>query len=440
MSKSTSSSWVGAPPVTADGFAFAEGVFFAEASGQNRHPRASNHEIKTHFSSSGSERDYPAHWFEAQLIHYGLKPSKNKAVARTRLLDALNAGALKVPSSIAKLEGDLKKEWTKLSREAKRDSQSAGKSASSAAGVKRKTASTPEPASKKTKTTARSTPVKTAARSSPAKKRANDDKNVASTAVKQSPARSASFGKDAASQPPVRKQVTRCTRGGGSRSQGLSRDFIKKSSSPPAAEPRRKQTARRSDTSMARGRITAPNCARYGNQGDDGHNYVPEAPQTHSVTHRRDSNALRPLGLLNGSYDVDCPYVTSEWPRFGSDFGLSLTLAGRKLWGSFDLGVISGVLYFPERPWKSSTEPIPFLWRGGEDDGPIRYGDDNEGFIRFLGDGRVEGEFDYMSISFTADRVQGQGTKSDIDAATLKKEWDDYSEERYEEENRSRWF
>ena len=61
MSKLTaSSSWVGAPPVAAEGFAFANGEFFAEASGQNRHRRATPAELKTHFTS-GSDRDYPAH-------------------------------------------------------------------------------------------------------------------------------------------------------------------------------------------------------------------------------------------------------------------------------------------------------------------------------------------------------------------------------------------
>ncbi|RDA86061.1 hypothetical protein CP532_1291 [Ophiocordyceps camponoti-leonardi (nom. inval.)] len=426
MSKPSSSSWLGAPPVTADGFAYAEGIFLAEASGQNRHGRASHHEIKTHFSTSGSDRDHPAHWFEAQLLHYGLKPSKNKAVARTRLLDALNAGALKVPPSIAKLEGDLKKEWTRLNREAKKGTQSAGKSTPTAAGVKRKPASSAEPASKKSKTATLPTATK---------RTASEKKNVAS--VKQSPVKAATSTKDVAPKPPARtKQTARCSRGG--RSQGPGRDIIKLSPSPPPSVPRKKQTARRGKPFLnAQGRIAAQTYDKYGNQDSDGDDYMPDASPP--PKYDRGDIELAPLGLLNGSYDVDCPYVTSEWPHLGSDFDLTLTLAGRKLWGSFDLGVIQGVMYFPERPWKSSTEPISFLWRGQEDNGPISYGDGNGGFIRFLGDGRVEGEFDFMSIPFTADRFPGQGTRSDVDAATLKQEWDGYSQERYERESRSRW-
>lgn len=75
---------------------------------------------------------------------------------------------------------------------------------------------------------------------------------------------------------------------------------------------------------------------------------------------------------------------------------------------------------------------MPFLWRGEEDNGPIKYGDGNRGWMRFLGGGRIEGHSDYMSMGFTADCIPGQGTRSPVEAATLKREWNEYSEERYE--------
>ncbi|KAI1162617.1 hypothetical protein F5B18DRAFT_368794 [Nemania serpens] len=128
-----------APPVTKDGFSFA-GDLHAESSGGNRHRRAALAELKEHFKS-GSDKDHPAHWFEAQLIHYGLQPSKTKAVARMRLFDAVNSGKLAVPSHIKKLEGDLKKEWTKNERQAKNAEKTAGsasKVSSAASSKKRK--------------------------------------------------------------------------------------------------------------------------------------------------------------------------------------------------------------------------------------------------------------------------------------------------------------
>ncbi|KFH43320.1 hypothetical protein ACRE_059170 [Hapsidospora chrysogenum ATCC 11550] len=142
---SASGAWPGTPPVASDGFSFANGELFAEASGHNLHRRATPAELKEHFSK-GSDKDHPAHWFEAQLRHYGLPPSKTKAVARMRLLDAFNEGKLAaVPAEIHKLEARLKKDWLKNDREAKKMRKHAGVSTTAvnmktpaAAGTRRK--------------------------------------------------------------------------------------------------------------------------------------------------------------------------------------------------------------------------------------------------------------------------------------------------------------
>lgn len=125
-----------APPASKDGFSYS-GDMFVESSGHNRHRRATIAELKDHFKS-GSDKDHPAHWFEAQCIHYGLQPSKTKAVARMRLFDAVNTGKLSVPSHIKKLETELKKEWTKSEREAKKAIKDA--SSSTTKSTKRKAA------------------------------------------------------------------------------------------------------------------------------------------------------------------------------------------------------------------------------------------------------------------------------------------------------------
>ena len=123
MAQPAISSWLGAVPVVENGFAFANGEFFAEASGQNRHRRATLDELKAHVDS-GSDKNHTAHWFEAQLIHYGLPSSKVKSVARMRLYDAVKADTIAVPTHIVKLEAKLRKEWTRQDNKIKR----AGKS------------------------------------------------------------------------------------------------------------------------------------------------------------------------------------------------------------------------------------------------------------------------------------------------------------------------
>ena len=109
-----------AAPVEKDGFSYAAGDFYAEASGHNRHRRATIPELRALFKNSTDAKDNPAHWYEAQLLHYGLRPSKTKGTAKMRPFEATSAGNLVVPAHIARIETDLKKEWSKRDREAKR--------------------------------------------------------------------------------------------------------------------------------------------------------------------------------------------------------------------------------------------------------------------------------------------------------------------------------
>lgn len=130
------------PPVIKDGFAYANDSFYAEASNQNRHRRATVSELDTIFhpparrATGTVDKDPAGNWYEAQLLHYGLRQSKSKAVAKTRLLEALNKGGLAVPAHIQKIETELKKEWLKRDRAAKKQAQSHNASSTEAAAQK----------------------------------------------------------------------------------------------------------------------------------------------------------------------------------------------------------------------------------------------------------------------------------------------------------------
>lgn len=470
----TPTGWLGAQPVSKDGFAFGNGIFFADVSGHNRHPRASQAEVKAHFKS-GDARDHPAHWFEAQLIHYGLAPSKTKSVARMRLLDAANANKLNVPTHLAKLESELKKEWTKLDREAKKAAQTvtsieSATPAASASKGKRK--------AEEAVVADRSSIGKKAKKGSSAAQmsRATNSEDVSGSSsrptssarrggIHQGPSRS-SAATPAPPSMPARSSLP-------PRSARRSKPFLPPAgripnpgrlpaaSPPPPLEPSRpartKQTARRSKPFNPRGRIPSPSRGHYGEHAEDDHERFPEHlsdydyPQPYdSLDDGLGSDLDRPgysdpdvkleaLGLLNGDYFIDSPGVTDEWPHLGSDFNLVLTLSRSEIWGRFDLGIIEGVLHFRERPWTSSHEEIPFTWRGQEHEGPISYGNNNHGWIRFLGGGRIEGEFDFMGIRFSGERCPDQGTTSSARVQDLASEWDEYSEARYDRENRAQW-
>ncbi|KAG5761763.1 hypothetical protein H9Q72_010132 [Fusarium xylarioides] len=199
------------------------------------------------------------------------------------------------------------------------------------------------------------------------------------------------------------------------------------------------QTARRGGSFAARGRIPAP--SGY----DDAPPPYSEFPyQDYSSDENNGSDdvdevSLAPLGLLNGDYEVESRDVSKQWDFDRDEFQLTLTIAGNRLWGRFNLGVYEGVLLIEERPMRSSHDRVWFKWRGREDQGPVIYGDRNEGWMEFLGDGLIEGWLDHQSLSFQARRLPGQGTRSSIDARTLQDEWNGYSYRLYEEENRARW-
>ena len=114
-----------ASPVSRDGFHY-NGDLYVEVGNLNRHKRASIAEITSILrpdlkksASAQAPKDQVGHWYEAQLIHYGLPPSKDKARAKMRLLEALNGSKLAVPKAVTKLEADLKKEYTAADRKAK---------------------------------------------------------------------------------------------------------------------------------------------------------------------------------------------------------------------------------------------------------------------------------------------------------------------------------
>ncbi|KAI1288293.1 hypothetical protein F5Y03DRAFT_94131 [Xylaria venustula] len=463
-----------APAAARDGFWFA-GDLYAEASGHNRHRRAAVSELKEHFKS-GSDKDHPAHWFEAQLIHYGLQPSKTKSVARMRLFDAVNAGKLAVPSHIQKLEKDLKKEWTKNEREAKQAVKSGGGATSSATARKRKVdssnvdmnisvgginitvsangASTSASAAKKAKTSTTGRASSKVAKDSPKSKSKPTSKPTKKTPKTKASAASKTKPTTSTSTSPAKKQTAR--RGG--TSQGPSRGSTSRTEATTSGPYRTKQTARRGGAVTAGSRIPGP-----GHFNSDGGFDEPPPPyqeyddyddsdhSNHSHGYsdsdrHSDSDdgggppppsSLGPLGLLNGRYDIFSREANAQWGF--DDFDLVLTISGRQLWGSFDLGVVSGILHFDERPWESSDDRVRFTWRGSERDGPIIYGDNNGGWIRFLGDGFIEGELDYMRLDFKGERLSGQGTRSQVDAYSMQREWNEYTEEEYERLNRARW-
>lgn len=136
----------------------------------------------------------------------------------------------------------------------------------------------------------------------------------------------------------------------------------------------------------------------------------------------------RRLGPLNGEYDIasDEPtgnLVNSNGTRV--DPKICLALNWNEMFGSIKLGILEGTLWIPERPKKASEEKVPFKWYGKVSGQLI--GHENSGWIRFLGDGEIEGEISSLRrYSFVGQRISGENTVAVSSVYELRREWFGY--------------
>ncbi|KAL9083348.1 MAG: hypothetical protein Q9165_008548 [Trypethelium subeluteriae] len=449
------------PPVAKDGFAFANDAFFAEATGQHRHRRAALSELQQLFRPSSSatrtsaNKEPVGHWYEAQLLHYGLPPSKNKAVAKTRLLDAVNRGSLSVPEHIRKLEGELKKEWLKNERVARKAAKE------QKTGVVRSGAKVDEGEPDRGKGTA-------------IRKRKRDtDGNTDGGALNINV--SVSFGskglpagESASAQRP--KQTAR--RGGskaadtesGKAPEGrlrLQDDQEVRQERSTQVAPRvvhkithrtdRREVDKLHDEAVL---LVDPEPEEYPmedyfkDEDSDADNYEEyhdsyDDSEGDNDIDQSQTTQLGPLGLINGMYEIHSNDL-DEWPDMydADDFSLILCLERNTIWGAYDFGMHNGILYLNSRPWTSSWDELPFSWRGCENsEGQMSFGPSNHGWIRFLGNGQIEGMINcYGAARFSGQRVSGDGeTRAPRDARSMRSEWEGYNQIEYDRANRARW-
>ncbi|KAF4818999.1 hypothetical protein CGCTS75_v011771 [Colletotrichum tropicale] len=434
-----------AAPISRDGFSFAGDSFSVSASG-HVHRRSTLPELKAHFKAIGSGKDQPGHWYEAQLLHYGLAPSKVKGTAKMRLMEAVVAGEMTVPASLTALEKDMKKEWTKANK-ATMVAASKSSGTRAAGGTKRKATDVQVVATggtsvsvsvtvnhgagmhaaKKPKATPRTTSTKQGATktSKSATPKAKGPKTSASrtsmrdsspTSLGQSPQTHARLATSTSSPVPRKQYARRGNPNFGGRIKDepefegedniSSFDYIPSgaaSSSVGSSYPR--QTARRGNPSFG-GRIKRETVLKH--EFDD----IP-APIS-----------LLPLGLINGRYEV--VYMGFGRSYLNEDYRyLVCTIEGDRLWVSFNFKVVRGVMQTHTRPMVSDLEPLLFHWCGEGPDGRT-YDCSHEASLTFVGGGVIEGtiEFACWKYDFRAERVSGQPTRSQIPAYEMRDDWE----------------
>ncbi|KAF9695116.1 hypothetical protein EKO04_007142 [Ascochyta lentis] len=349
-----------APPVHRDKFLYSS-ILYADAGNDNHHPRASVAEltallrpevvnskakkIKTQTKTQcpegdGEVKDWPWHFWTAQLLHYGLTATKDKNAAKVRLLSALNGEKLEVPGWIQRLEGELKKEWEAENRKLKKAAKGDGvpKLGKSGELDGSKNVSTK-------KASANTVAVSGKAKSTTSKRKRDGVSPLESS--KKAKVKNAS--KDMVSSPLTKKN----------------------SAKPPASQ---KPPSPEEPWPASYRKAVAHDAWKFYDVDHLAHTRPPNAPHP------------RP-------YRVSCPDAEMEWEQKTiPEFYLAFSATEDEWWSRFKWGAFEGILILQRQPKRvNKAIGVPFKWRAnyafGNEDG------DGEGKIFFDSASTIRGEF-----------------------------------------------
>lgn len=464
-----------AHPAHKDGFFYDGHTFYVELDGKHRHPRrdaSSLHALVTYVPPTGPLltkkgqvakrqpppfKDEPAHFYTAQMHHYGLPPMKTRDVAKKRLLAAFNGGkTLIVPEHILQLEKDLVSEFDAAKQNLNDEYNS--KVAKYAERMNRVPAPpSPGPndlsgnfgdaedvvdAQEQPLVVADGTELRYALERLVHRDLikiilhvANDPETygVIMEQVQQLQA------PDQTMKPRTKltaKKTGTITVSAVWRCIGASTDA--------AHPPRTKSTAKKTVPVVSHApplpSTSTPNADRPPRTKSTANKSAPpkQAPQP---AIQPPSN--RPFQAI-GVYRVDVPNIHERWPDFvdieeGMRLKVRPSSTGAHLWGSFDFGILTGVFKTVVRAPIDVGLSGKLHWRGRENEGEMWLNDDQKGYIKFLAGGRVKGclEGFMAKAEFTGELVE-----ADVDLQQIQKwkeEWRGMNEAAYEAERVGRW-
>lgn len=321
-------------------------------------------------------------------------------------------GGLIVPAHIQKIEADLKKEWNKREREAKKVlKESAGK------GTKRKAGQVSTNVNVNVSVQVSSTGAVQVQAAQPSAKRPKVAKSgLAATSTSKKTATTTA--------PPAKAKKAPATK-----SEKISpvRKTVKAADKKPTA----KRPAQQPRPPNSRTAQTSAYTIGSPSGGYD------DAPPPYSKVDPDYGPAFHPglgqgIGLLNGRYEVDCPHMDGNFPEYRNDFGLIATLDGTKLWLKFDFGPLFGIMK-TDRPYEvdEDEQGRVLFWRGHSDFEQQDINMDNlprareENRLQFLGGGHIRGTiaYDWHVIDFDAYRIPDQSMTSEVTPSQARAEW-----------------
>jgi hypothetical protein len=435
-----------APSIVRGEFVYHDTLFVDVGGALKRHPRASTSELKTLLDGK-APKDQVAHYYEAQLIHYGLQRSKDKNTAKVRLQQALSQKKLIVPPHIVDMEADMKKDYTASIRKAR---TAAGKVAKGGEGdgevtkgKKRKQddagPETVSAASKRTKIPMKIGDMEvsidhgaTGAAGKGAKAKAVARK-AAATSV-------AAKGKNIAMPTPTTtRKPTITPQSKSAPLKNTSTPSLKKHSTtpvpPPAAPPSvpstRKKAVKQEPKARKEPKVKKEPSTSQQNPSKAAPKIKPEIKPEPETSH---VDAFEPL-TITGVYNVSCPELEEQYPEDANNLRLFFCVDNEagKIWGGFQLASKSGVMLLADG-YTCDNGPVSFGWRARDlDQGGLSFGRGCFGEIEFARDGRMQATF--YNLFSESQHLQGTRRPGPLwcgkSAWEFEREWDEFVAETY---------
>jgi hypothetical protein len=426
------------PFVVRGEFIYHDTLFVDVGGALKRHTRASPSELKPYLDGK-APKDQVAHWYEAQLIHYGLQRSKDKNTAKVRLQQALSQKKLTVPPHIVDMEAQMKKDYATGIKKSRSAASKAAKGevedSTIAKGKKRKQSDADTEAktatSKRTKITMKVGDLEVSIDHDSGSAKRTGTKNKA---VSSSPATTSSsakgkavLGPTATRKPPTTPRARQTMQND---AQALSVSTLKSSGTP-------KQSVRSPSKTAVPQKARVKAEPKVKNEPNTSHRSPPKpAPKVKSEVKPETNTTETPKGrFITGVYNVSSLQLEEQYPEDANNLRVFLCVDNdaRKIWGGFELASKSGVFCIMD-DYTNIDVPLSFGWRARDSNrGGLSFGRGCSGNIQFFDDRRFTATIFNMfpePVELHGDRRPGP-LWCGKSAWQFEREWDGFVAEAY---------
>ena len=348
-------------------------------------------------------KDHAAHFYCAQLIHYGLKPLKTREPAKKKLLAAFGAGqTLSVPASILQLEITMKEEWKKANEVAEKKYKEEATERDCREREERQQRDILE------------------------KERREEQKEKQKSMLTEffgvfDAAALVDSDEDEPKAPRISKAQMR------KEIASLTDDQMRKLFFKLLVDVPEVKDVMKNEIEKARA----------------------QARKAKAKTEAGPSKNRKALSVAQwkGSYTVYAPKLADNWGDAEGPLELEVYPSAKSshLWAAFNFGIISGVIRSSDAPPKAVGDKIHFDWRGREgEEGEMTFADCNKGAITFLGDGKIHarmrgdfcGKFEFFGKQCAVKKNTGDPVEK---VSEWKHEWRGINWSSYNAASQERW-